>query len=49
MTIEKPGCGRELVEIADKDVDDVKARSDAINGDPGRFAEFVQFASAGIS
>lgn len=41
ITVERPGCGRELVEIADKDVDAVKDRFDAIDGDPQRFAEFV--------
>lgn len=42
MTIQKPGCGRELVEIADEDLARVKARFDAIGDDPGRFADFVE-------
>ena len=47
MTIEKFGAGRELVEIADKDVADVEARFDAIgvDVDSERFMAFVNSVS----
>lgn len=44
MTIERRGCGRELIEIADKDVAGVKAEFDAIGGDPEKFMAFVNTA-----
>ena len=40
LVIERPGCDRDMVEIADKDVESVKAEFDAIDN-PEKFSRFV--------